>query len=91
MSEQMFIMNSEVVGQPFVVSDDRVQSVDQKICEIQRFTISGLSREFLQISHPLLYERITVTLGYHKFRANLVPRMLTCVHKTQRMASTLTF
>jgi hypothetical protein len=30
MGEQMFTMNSEVVGQPFVVSDDLVQSVDQK-------------------------------------------------------------
>jgi hypothetical protein len=36
----MFTVKSEVVGQPSVVSDDLVQSVDQKICERQHFTIS---------------------------------------------------
>jgi hypothetical protein len=30
MGEQMFMMKSEVVGRPFVVSDDLVQSVEQK-------------------------------------------------------------
>jgi hypothetical protein len=30
------------------VSDDHVKSVDQKICEWQRFTISELSFEFQQ-------------------------------------------
>jgi hypothetical protein len=30
MGEQMFTMKSEVVGRPSVMSDDLVQSVDQK-------------------------------------------------------------
>jgi hypothetical protein len=30
-------------------------------------------------------------LGYHKFCARWVPEMLADVHKTQRMASALTF
>jgi hypothetical protein len=39
MGEQMFKMKSEVVGGPYVVSEDLVQSVDHKICERWRFTI----------------------------------------------------
>jgi hypothetical protein len=36
----MFTMKIEVVGRPSVMSDDLVRSVDQKICERRRFTIS---------------------------------------------------
>jgi hypothetical protein len=52
-------------GQPSVVSDDFIQSVDQKICERQHFTISKLLCEFPKISCTVLYEIITVRLGYH--------------------------
>jgi hypothetical protein len=48
MDEQMFTMKSEMVGRPSVVSDDVVQSVDQKSCERRRFTIPELSCDFLQ-------------------------------------------
>jgi hypothetical protein len=66
------------------VSNDLVQSVDQKICERWRFTISEPSCEF---PHTVLYEIITVGLGYDKFCARWVPKMLTGVHRMQRMAS----
>jgi hypothetical protein len=72
------------------MSDDLVQSVVQKICESRRFTISEISCEFTQISRPLLYEIITVRLGYHKFCTRLIPKMLMGAHKTRRMASALT-
>jgi hypothetical protein len=49
----------EQSGRPAVVSDDLVQSVDQKICERQGFKISELSCEFPQISSTLLYEIIS--------------------------------
>jgi hypothetical protein len=79
-------------GQPSVVSDDLVQSVDKKICEKQHFTISELLCEFPQISCTVLCEIITVRLGYnHKFCAREIPKMLTAAHKTQRIASALTF
>jgi hypothetical protein len=41
------------------VSDDLVESADQKICERWYFTISELSCEFPQISSTVLYEMIT--------------------------------
>jgi hypothetical protein len=49
--------------------------------------ISEVSCEFSQISHTVLYEIITVRLGYHKFFTRWVPKMLMGVHKMQRMAS----
>jgi hypothetical protein len=84
-------MKSEVVDRPSVVTDDLVQSVDQNICEGRRFTISELSCEFPQISCPALYEIITVRLGYHKFCARQVPKILMGAHKTQRVPSALIF
>jgi len=38
-----------------------------------------------------LYEIVIKKLGYHKFCARWVPKMLTGVYKTQRMGSALTF
>jgi hypothetical protein len=90
--ENMVMMKSEVVGQPSVVSGNLVQSAGQNICERRRFTISELSCEFPQISCTALYEIITVRLDHHhKLCTRWVPKMLTSVHKTQRMASPLTF
>jgi hypothetical protein len=37
------------------------------------------------------HEIITVRLGYQKFCATWVPKMLTGVHKMQKMASALSF
>jgi hypothetical protein len=51
------------------VSDDLVQSVDQKVCEKQRFIISELLCEFPQTSRILLYDIIIFRLGYNKFFA----------------------
>jgi hypothetical protein len=55
------------------------------------FAISELSCRFPQMSCTLLYEVITVRLGYHKFGARWVPKMLTGEHNMQRMASALNF
>jgi hypothetical protein len=63
----------------------------KKICERQHFTISELSCEFPQISVTVLYEIITVRLGYHKFCARWVLKMLTGAHKIKRLASAFTF
>ena len=82
---------SKMVSRPSAVSDDLVQSVEEKNCERWHFTISELSCEFLQISFIVLYKIITVRLSYDKFCARWVPKMLTCMHKTQRITSALIF
>jgi hypothetical protein len=91
MGRRTNVYDEERNGRPLVKSDEFVQSVQQKICEIRLFTISELSCEFPHISSTLLYEIITVILGYHKFCARWIPKVLTGAHKTQRMASNLTF
>jgi hypothetical protein len=63
MGEQKLMMKNKVVGQPSVVSDDLVQSVDQNNNERWRFTFSEVSCEFPQILHIVLYDIITVRLG----------------------------
>jgi hypothetical protein len=90
MGGQANVHDEERSGQPSVVID-RVQSVDQNICERRRFTVSEVSCEFPQISCTILYEIITVRLGYHKFCARWPLKMLMGAHKAQRMASALTF
>jgi hypothetical protein len=42
---RVFMMKNKVVGRPSVMSDDLVQSIDQKICE-RCFTMSEVSHEF---------------------------------------------
>jgi hypothetical protein len=69
---------------------DLVQSVDQKICERWRLTISGPLCEFPNISCTVLYKIITFKLRYYKFCIKWIPRMLTGMHKMQRMALALT-
>jgi transposase len=71
------VHDEERSGRPSVVSDD------QKICERRRFTISELLCEFAQISRTVFYEIIIVRLGYHKFHATWIPKMLMGAHKTQ--------
>jgi hypothetical protein len=89
--ERTDVHNEEQSGQPSIVSDDLVRSVDQKICERWCFTISELSCEFPRIPCPLLYEIITVRPCYHKCCASWTPKMLKSAHKTQRLALALTF
>jgi hypothetical protein len=62
-----------------------------KILERRIFPISELSCELPEISHTVLYEIIAVRVVYHKCSAGWFPKMLTGVHKTQRMVSTLNF
>jgi hypothetical protein len=53
------VHDEEQSGRPSVVSDDLVQSVDQKISERWHFTISELSCTFPHILPTVLYELIT--------------------------------
>jgi hypothetical protein len=79
------VHDEEGSGWPSVVSNDLFQS------ERQLFTISETLCGFPQISLSVLYEIITVRLGCHKFCARWVQKILTYVHKMQRMALALIF
>jgi hypothetical protein len=62
MGEQIFTMKCGVVGWPSIVSNDLVQSVEEKNCERWCFIISELSCESPQISCSVLCEIVTVRL-----------------------------
>jgi hypothetical protein len=72
-------------------SVDLIKIVYPKICERGHFTISELSYKFPQISRTVLYDIITFRLGYQKFYARWLKKILMGAHRTQRLASALTF
>jgi hypothetical protein len=67
-----YVHDEERSGRTSVVSDDFARS------ERRHFIMSEVSCEFSQISRTVLTEIITIRLGYHKFCATWVPKMLTC-------------
>jgi [histone H3]-lysine36 N-dimethyltransferase SETMAR len=78
-------------GRPSVVNDGLVAQVNEKIRENRRFTIRMLSDEFPEISKTVLHEIVNNHLNYRKLCSRWVPKMLTDVHKTKRLGSSLTF
>jgi hypothetical protein len=74
------VQDDERSVEPSAVSDNLVDSINQNICQSQRFTISELSCEFPQISRTVLCGVITVRLDYHKFCARWVLKILTVAH-----------
>lgn len=78
-------------GRKSVATVGLVERVDQAVRCKRRFTISELSDEFPDISRSALYTIVTQDLGYRKLCARWIPKMLSTDHKTQRMASALSF
>ena len=50
-------------GRPYLVNDDLVRKVNERVRDDRRFTISDLSLHFPQISRTLLYDIISSNLG----------------------------
>jgi hypothetical protein len=71
------VHDEERSDRPFVLYNNLVQNVDQKICEKHLFGISELLCEFTQNLRTVLYKNTTVRLGYQNFCARSVPKMLT--------------
>jgi len=78
-------------GRPSVVNEDVVRTVQEKIRENRRFTITPLSLHFPQISLSLLHEIVSDKLKFRKLCARWVPKMLTEEHKLKRQVSMLDF
>ncbi|GFX55296.1 histone-lysine N-methyltransferase SETMAR [Trichonephila clavipes] len=78
-------------GRTSVVSADLIKEIDEKIRLLRNFISSQLSEHFTNISRTVLYETVTGKLGYRKFCARWVPKMLTEIHKTSRMGAALEF
>ena len=50
-------------GRPSLVYDDLVRTVNERVRDDRRFTISDLSLHFTQISRTLLYDIVSSHLG----------------------------
>ena len=75
---------------PGILTDELLAKVTDKIRENRRFTITELSHSFPQVSRTF-HEIVTQKLGYHKFCAIWVPKLLADHHKGQWMGAALTF
>jgi len=62
-------------GRPSVVNVDLVRKVNERVRDKRRFTISGLSLHFPQISRTLLCDTVSSYLGYRR------PRSMRTVYK----------
>ncbi|GBM04061.1 hypothetical protein AVEN_247934-1 [Araneus ventricosus] len=53
-------------GRPSVITDDMVASVEAKILENRRFTISTLSNDFPEVSRSVMYKIVSEKLNFKK-------------------------
>ena len=66
----------------WVMDNDLVRKVNERVRDDRHFTISDLSLHFPQISKTQLYEIVSSHLSYRKVCARWVPKVLTEGHKT---------
>ncbi|KAJ4447106.1 hypothetical protein ANN_09106 [Periplaneta americana] len=78
-------------GRPSLITEDLKTKVNDRILQDRRTSLDELHIAFPDISRSLLGEIVSQHLGLHKICARWVPRQLSDQHKTQRMASALTF
>jgi len=81
-----YVYDEARIGRPSLVNDDLVHKVNERVRADRRFTISDLPLHFLRISRTLLYDIVSIHLGYRKVCARWVPKMFTEEHKNQRVA-----
>ncbi|GFT40343.1 mariner Mos1 transposase [Trichonephila clavipes] len=68
-----------------------MQSIETKIRENRRFTITTLSLEFPNVSRLVVYKIVTKDLNFKILCSWWVPRLLTAEHKQKRFAFSLDF
>ncbi|GBM40090.1 hypothetical protein AVEN_246001-1 [Araneus ventricosus] len=68
-----------------------VASVEAKILEYRRFTISTLSNDFPEVSRSVLYEIVSEKLNFTNLCSHWVPKLLTEDHKNRRFECSLDF
>ncbi|GFW83103.1 histone-lysine N-methyltransferase SETMAR [Trichonephila clavipes] len=78
-------------GRPSVITDDLVNTMDEKIREDRRFTISTLALEFPNVGRTTLHKVVSEKLKFRKLYARWVPRLLTEENKLKIMACAFDF
>ncbi|GBO28860.1 Histone-lysine N-methyltransferase SETMAR [Araneus ventricosus] len=78
-------------GRQSVITDDMAASVEEKIFENRRFTISTLSNNFPEVSMSVLYKIVPEKLNFKKLCSCWDPKLLTEDHKNKRFECSLNF
>ncbi|GBL84136.1 Histone-lysine N-methyltransferase SETMAR [Araneus ventricosus] len=78
-------------GRPSVITDEMVASVEAKVLENRRFTISALSNDFPEVSRSVLYKIVSEKLNFKELCSRWVPKLLTEEHKNKRFECSLNF
>ena len=74
-----------------MITDDLVNTVDEKIRENQRFTISTLALEFPNVGRTTLRKIISENVKFRKLCVRWVSRLLTEENKLKKMSYALDF
>ncbi|GBM39812.1 Histone-lysine N-methyltransferase SETMAR [Araneus ventricosus] len=78
-------------GHPSVITDNMEASVEAKILEKRRFTISTLSNVFAKVSRSVLNKIVSEKLNFKKLCSCWVPKLLTEDHENKRFECSLNF
>ncbi|GBO06861.1 hypothetical protein AVEN_53045-1 [Araneus ventricosus] len=76
---------------PSVITDAMVASVEAKILENRRFTLSTLSDDFPEASRSVLYKIVSEKLNFKKLCSRWVPELLTEDHRNKIFECSLNF
>jgi transposase len=71
-------------GRSSVVNEHLVRTVEEKIQDNRRFTISSLSQHLPQMSRSLLHEIVSDKLRFRKLCSRWMSKMLTDEHKMKQ-------
>ncbi|GFT77638.1 histone-lysine N-methyltransferase SETMAR [Trichonephila clavipes] len=83
------VHNEERLGWPSVITGDLMQTVETKVRENRRFTITTLSLEFPDVSRSVVYKIVTEYLNFKKLCSRWVPQLLIAEYKEKRFAISL--
>jgi len=81
------VHDKQRIGRPSLIFDDFLQEIEGEIRANRCATIRELHHIILEVSKTTIHEAMTQKLGYRKFCAGWVPKILTGDHKMKRMGS----
>ena len=73
------------------MSYELLQEFEEDILANRSVTIRGLHHLIPEVSKTTIHEAVTENLGYRKFCARWVPKVLTGVHRTKWLSTVLKF
>jgi hypothetical protein len=91
LGDHIFAMKSQVVDPVLCVSDDLVESEDEKICETWRFTISVCSCEYPKMSGKMVHNAENGFLRLLHFQRDTTKDGYACLNHLVRLTGDATW